>query len=67
LLLSNQVPYGGNVCVRRQAIGDLRFRTDLGPSCDNGGLGYEDTVFMQELRRRHAAFVPGGGLVFISE
>jgi len=46
------VPYGANFAVRRDALGELRYPTDVGPSQITGLRGGEDTVFEQELLRR---------------
>ncbi len=43
-------PFGANFAVRRSAIGDLRFRLDLGPSGENGALLGEDSNFVERLR-----------------
>jgi glycosyltransferase involved in cell wall biosynthesis len=59
------VPFGANFAVRSSAIGDKRFRLDLGPSKENGPSFGEDTEFIQHFRResRKIIFVPGAEVV----
>jgi GT2 family glycosyltransferase len=49
-------PIGSNFAVPRQAVGNLRFRLDLGPSQANGDLMCEDTAFVDELRDRNFVY-----------
>lgn len=56
-------PYGANAAVRRQAIGRLRFRCDLGPS-GVANLMCEDVDFMRRVLgpSGSALFVPTAGV-----
>jgi glucosyl-dolichyl phosphate glucuronosyltransferase len=59
------LPSGTCFAVRASAIGDVRFRTDLGPSADNGWLMGEDTAFLRELRERWCVLSDFGGLIYL--
>jgi glycosyltransferase involved in cell wall biosynthesis len=49
------LPFGPNFAVRRETIGALKLREDLGPSED--GLIKEETEFCKRLRRMGAGFI----------
>jgi glycosyltransferase involved in cell wall biosynthesis len=59
------VPFGANFAVRSSAIGNKRFRLDLGPSKENGPSFGEDTDFIEHFRRgsRKIIFVPRAKVV----
>ena len=56
-LSSLLLPCGANFAVRTLALGDIRFRTDLGPGLAHGALYEEDTAFLRVLRQKGGLFM----------
>jgi GT2 family glycosyltransferase len=58
-------PFGANLAVRRSLLESRKFRTDLGPSQENGALMGEDIAFVQEFRESslQLIFVPSAGVL----
>ena len=50
-------PFGANYAVRASALKNIRFRTDLGPSEENGPLYDEDTEFFSRLHDQVGEFI----------
>jgi glycosyltransferase involved in cell wall biosynthesis len=67
LLQSGLLPFGPNFAVKKSYLGDLKFRTDLGPSAKNGALMSDDVDFVAELKDRYSPFVPGAGFYYLPD
>lgn len=64
-LPAHALPLGPNFAVRANALENMRFRLDLGPSEENGWLLCEDTAFSSELRDRYSILTDSGGFIYL--